>query len=314
MRSRIVVEGWVRHDLAVGTPQFLAPPEQVFTGAVGTYAPPAGLPELRWAVQAQHPGKHVVVTCGGQQALVAAIRACAQALGATRAAADAPYYPGLPGAALAAGVQFGAGAGALVVETWPGNPTGTDRPRRARAAVWDAAYASPVYGWRGDEPEHLVSAWSAAKLFGAPGLRVGWAVTARADLAEAIEAYVEAATQGAPVMGQLLAVRLLGDTLAREDRAREVLVGNGALFREYLGDLCDVLQGVDSGMFAWFKIRASCRERFARALRAAGVGLVPGAACGVPEAGWWRASLGRARAEHRAALEALRAAFEEVGG
>jgi aspartate/methionine/tyrosine aminotransferase len=289
----------------------------------------AGEPGLRQAIQpflsCYLPGKaktwpanHVVVTCGAKQGLLA----CLWALQEERRRQDRrpqsylahprPYWLSYPTLARFSGLEFVSiypvdaevRDKTICVITAPNNPDGATRWHDDESVdIWDAAYASPVYGvptdWR--PPVARLSVWSAAKMLGLAGLRIGWVATEDADLAALVAEYVEKTTSGVSTLAQAQLEAMLRflqqnpkDYQEAIAGARQDLLTNGRNFLQYLGHRCRVVAGLPvngHGMFAWFQ--ADNDQAFLRVVAAAGVRLIPGKFCGAQEPGWYRLSLGQ---------------------
>jgi aspartate/methionine/tyrosine aminotransferase len=277
--------------------------------------------ELIEEIQLLHPGKHVVVTNGGKQAIAASLYAFRSLYNHSSANHAAPYWPSYPTLIKAAGLMIEEREGrpeapVLRLATLINNPNGfvaTD------SDLLDCAYGHPVYGWEGEWPEHKVSIWSAAKLFGTAGLRLGWLVTDDADFAAKAAFHEEITTSGVSVLSQRYGAKLLKyqrenkDVADRTyDAARQVLIKNGDTFNQLLGSYCSIIQGVPfdgRGMFAWFQVAAEHQEKFSKAISDLKIKLVTGNACGVKEAGWYRMSMGHRINFTQEALEKLNTAL-----
>src|SRR5713101_710718 len=212
--------GDVKYDLAAGEPVAVkfsfTDQAPSWTDLATRYPPYRGHKELLEQLKYIAPGKHVVVTNGCKQALCAAVYALKKNLFNRNQWLyhhQEYYWPSYQTIAGLSGLQFKANFDAIMhpaqdsidVITWPNNPDGLrQRPDSEHSYdIWDAAYASPIYGYPGKRPRHKISTWSAAKLFGVPGLRIGWASTDREDLAESMAQYVEKTTSGVNFASQL---------------------------------------------------------------------------------------------------------------
>lgn len=284
----------------------------------------------------RHPLSLIVVTNGAKQAIAAALYAFKQMFEdkhddtyAPQLCHEKPYWLSYPTLAEHAGMHFGDKLifqeGFVNVVTTPNNPDGGQSfDGGERYDIWDAAYANELYGWNGVVPKARCTVWSAAKLFGLSGARIGWLTTQDPDIARLAAEYVEISTSGVSTLSQ----ELLCEALLEEKtvswrlgvgKVREALRLNGEAFLELLSAHCERYHGVPetlTGMFAWFRVRNPAW--FARALKKSGVKLVPGEAFGYhnsnikntdPE--WYRMSMGQTPEYTRRALEALRAAFNE---
>ncbi len=212
---------------------------------------------------------------------------------------SAPYWPSYPTLAKLSDCKFtteeqaGWNVSRIKVVTTPNNPNGTESQEWCH--IWDAAYAHSVYGHT-MAPVHRSSVWSASKLFGTSGLRVGWVATNEDEIAHHAAAYVEKTTSGVCVNSQLHVASILGyvneiDTSSDYRNARKVLLENGKMFMHYLSKYiedCDGLPLTGKGGFAWFKV--SSHKKFQDTLKQAKVRMIPGQACG-GEFGWFRASM-----------------------
>lgn len=324
---RTVEDG--RTNLAVGEPFFLHRPLKALivepkpSAKMRAYPPYGGMPELLEVLQDAHPNQHVVVTTGAKQALLAAFYALKRKrLGLTGVYHQAPHWPTYPTLAALSGLHFLADGqwpeeNYIKVVSSPNNPDGrtinSASMIREKCNVWDAAYAHSVYGWDGVAPDHEISVWSAAKLLGLSGHRVGWLLTQDPVLAEHAADYVEKTTSGVNVYSQLKIAATLRwmrgnpvDTARAYSRAHAILGNNGAAFENNFGDACTEYDGFPKngcGMFAWFRPRSAVG--FDRACGAAGVVTVHGEACGGPH-DWYRMSLGVETDVLSRALEGLR--------
>lgn len=329
--------GWT--NLAIGEPYFLRPHLQhCFNRSLPdvkrlTYPPHGGCPELleqlrRW----RHPGQYVVVANGAKQALLAAFYAFRTARGCDTVHHDAPYWPSFPTLAHLSEMYFmphrpllGRYRGSIYVKALPNNPDGkvlAPHTNFDHINIVDAAYAHPVYGWT-EAKVFPTSVWSAGKLLGLSGIRVGWLATKDADLASLAADYVEKTTSGVNVEAQLCLAHTLSwmDTFPESVRAgysaaRKDLLTNGAQFMRHIAPYCKVVDGLPlhgRGMFAWFRTKDP--TSFRAALAKACVLVVPGRACGERQDGWFRMSMGHRPEVTAQALaqlgEELRKAQEE---
>jgi aspartate/methionine/tyrosine aminotransferase len=315
-------------NLAIGEPFFLHEHlhflEATATGGPYLYPQSRGEPELLKELERRHHGMHVVVTVGAKQGISAALAAYAEVYGTEAAIHTAPYWPSYPILAKREFPIYGLGSMAsymggpnkvVRVTTSPNNPDGTESTEDCD--IWDAAYASSVYGFTTPPAHWTVAVYSAAKLLGLSGLRIGWVVTADARLAKAIAVYVERFTSGVCVTSQRhLAYALkhlrVNDDHAFFDAARKTLLKNGETFMKLLGDRLSRVDGVPTsgkGMFAWFHVPGDSLQSFKDALTTSKVLLMPGEAFGMVEPGWYRMSMGHHDGYTYRALKALAEAW-----
>lgn len=307
-------------NLAVGEPVFL----QQKTGFTGwrpvpvtdaRYPAYGGDPQLIDMIRASNRRmkKHIVITNGAKQAISAALYAFKKVENKYILSTKAPYWPSYPTLAELAGYKFtitpSTGGGVVKVITSPNNPDG--HQTMEDCDLWDAAYAHAVYGLA-VVPNARVSVWSAAKMFGLSGLRIGALTTDDDKLAEAAREYVEKATSGVCYDAQRRLYHLL-EMLKNVSRdwimkdymnARLELIRNGEIFNKHLATYMVEMRGVPvtgSGMFAW--VRPGDTQKFEAALQKARVRAIPGRACGVD--GWFRFSMGQLNGYTERACEAL---------
>ncbi len=316
-------EGWV--NLSIGEPIFLQkhlseekrfPKPGVSYGSHfggECYPPYMGQPDLLKTLHLKHPGKHVVVTNGAKQALLAAIYATTYIKRVGGISHSAPHWPSYPTLAMLSGSGFFVDPDNRDFITYyvssPNNPDGKEWQGEP-CDVWDAAYAHSVYGWSGTIPDHRISVWSAAKMFGLSGERVGWAVTADEELANKMADYVEKTTSGVNIHAQQRVAYIVGSYAGFLDKeyneARVDLLRNAYEFNYWIRPHCDVVEGTPTssiGMFAWFKAKDA--KTFRLALERAMILVVDGKACGATEDGWFRMSMGQSPEVNREALTRL---------
>lgn len=276
-----------------------------------------------------YAGRHVVVANGAKQALLAAFYAY-WALGRVNAVYhEPPYWPSYPTLAKLSGLDFKSTD--LVPDfktdlhciTSPNNPDGRQITEEQACDIWDAAYASPIYNWNGVAPDATTIVTSMSKLFGLPGMRVGWLATKSAGVAHYAAQYVEITTSGVCTMAQESAAGVLRWVRDNPDHMRQraevasrLIQANGATFNAMLSPYCSFTSGVPSdgnGMFAWFKLLDDFAEVFPTALKRAGVTLVSGKACGVDVPGFWRMNMALDNQVTAAALARIVEALQAGG-
>lgn len=308
-------------NLAVGEPFFLQQvygklyPRMVY-GKM-TYPVLNGEPDLLNLLKARFSGQHVVVTNGAKQAILACAYALRVKYNKTFMAHEAPYWPTYPTMADMSKLGFAPGqfegVKALRVITAPNNPDGSlSTMPLMEYDIWDAAYASPIYGWDNIVPWHKMSVWSAAKLFGPSGYRIGWLATGDAHLAQLASEYVEKTTSGVSLPSQRLLYGLLFNlnTLSHAERqgyeaeARALLMETSRAFMRLSPFFTEVrgFPATGTGMFAW--VRARDPEDFSKLMAKASVKVVNGQFCG-GDPDWFRISLGVLPETMQAAIQAI---------
>lgn len=304
--ARGTVEGGING--AVGEPIFLQ--ETVLDSLVLEtrtakdlkYPTVGGEPELIEELRRSYDYKHIVVANGGKQAIEAAFYAFRKE-GKMTVNHEPPYWPSYPTLANSRGLGFNVlYVPRATVTTSPNNPDGSEADSSIQYDLWDAAYASPVYNWSGNKPVHRAAVFSAAKLFGLSGIRVGWLGTNNDFIAEQASKYVEISTSGVSILSQmhlldvlqaLRSTRHMSLVSENYNEANFALYRNGDLFQQWIGPLTTAYHGVPwngRGMFAFFRV--SDPPRFERAIKIAKVSLVTGEACGMTDPGWYRMSMG----------------------
>ncbi len=307
-------------NLAVGEPFFLQQvygklyPRMVY-GKM-TYPVLTGEPDLLNLLKARFSGQHVVVTNGAKQAILAASYAIRIKHHKMFMTHKAPYWPTYPTMADMSKMSdfisgYSIGDEGLRVITAPNNPDGSLADDR-EYDIWDAAYASPIYGWDNIVPWHKMSVWSAAKLFGPSGYRIGWVATGDPHLAQLASEYVEKTTSGVGLPSQRLLYGLLFNlnTLSHQERqgyeaeARAMLMETSKHFMRLSPFFLEVkgFPATGTGMFAW--VRARDPEDFSKLLAKAGVKVVGGQFCG-GDPDWFRVSLGVLPETMQAAIQAI---------
>lgn len=303
-------------NLAIGEPIFLqrhmahvvpSPPSDPW---MPLYPPYRGIPELIKALEKENPGHYVVIANGAKQALAAAFYALR---GPGIVSHSTPHWPSYPTLVKLHGSVFCGEVASthtgIYCVTSPNNPDGSmvQSGDSLPYDVWDAVYAHWVYEWNHVKPIHKVSVWSAAKLFGLSGERVGWALTKDESLAMKMADYVEKTTSGVNVRAQIRVAQIVanenhGAIIEAYCSAADDLRSNRLLFEEHI-EPHTTYSSYSVGMFAWFKTKDP--EVFRDALKCAKVMLVDGKACGATEDGWFRMSLGQSPEVQKSALERL---------
>lgn len=263
-------------------------------------------PELMQQLRGQFPTGHLVVANGAKQAISAALFAY-RSVGRKSVQTPAPYWPSYPTLCNMAGASLNAEFVYNVsINTYPNNPDGG--MDRFPCDIWDAAYYHPVYfGSRRQvhQPVHTVSIWSAAKLYGCSGARVGWLHTEDEQLASLARRYVEQTTSGVSVGSQRFVARTMrrlamGHDKAVFEEAKELLQENRRTFEKILEYTSSARY--NAGMFAWFEPKD--HAKFSKALASSGVKMVTGDACGGKPT-FYRMSLGHRVSYLQQAIDAL---------
>lgn len=323
------------YNLAIGDPSPLfasfwqaAGAVHAFKGSDLGYPKIDGSPALVEQLQAHYPKKHFVVANGAKQAILAAFyayKACGKLGVAHATEARWPSYPTLTKMSHLTWDTIPAlGRDGYEVSdddirliTYPNNPGREPSAKllRQKWDIWDAAYASATYAFDPKrKPKAKIEIYSAAKLFGIPGLRVGWIATDDEQLATFAKEYVELTTSGVSNFSQAMAAGCLRYTAENPDKWNACMAGvdeliceNAAIVTEledFIPELKSIVETGRSGMFSLINFNHPNFDP-----SAAGVKLVPGSVCGLEE-GWYRVSLGQTNEYTRKAVEALKLALK----
>ena len=269
-----------------------------------------GETELVETLKKAYLGDYVVVTNGAKQAIEAAFYAFKTLEGREGVYHAPPHWPSYPTLSKNQGLKFSSTPqpNYIKVITSPNNPDGHENGDSAD--IHDAVYDTEVYGTSSLCNLAKIKIFSAAKMYGLSGLRVGWAVTADKQFADAMAYYVEITTSGVAVSSQKILAEAMDKVSSAYNYvfppARADILMNGSMFNRYIAPHCDFIDGVPQtgrGMFAWFKVKEL--EKFKKALQDSRVFIVTGEACGASEDGWFRMSMGQNRDVTEQALKAL---------
>lgn len=257
--------------------------------------------------------EHIVVTNGAKQAILAALYALKSGNMDPWAYFRPPYWPSYPTLLKLVGVSQASERekGDLNIVTSPNNPDGGESIEDCD--LWDAAYFHPVYR-ASAVPNCRISVWSIAKMYGLSGVRVGYATTSDAYLADKMREYIEITTSGVSNDSQKRVQKVLelqlespNNMMAQYLKASQILAKNVEVFNFHLFNKLAEARGVAQwggrGMFAWVKFPDA--QKAATALAAANVKAIPGTACGETEPGWYRFSMGHRNSYTEQACEAL---------
>lgn len=319
--SRGTIEGG--YNLAIGEPIFLQDKllhisDHLHINKPLQYPKVGGETDLLKELHERYTYDYIVVTNGAKQAIEAAFSAFKKLEDRNAVLTPMPYWPSYPTLAKNQGLAFNEFVSPVMkyisVNTSPNNPDGSEHDNNV-ADIWDAAYASDTYGFSGTPPRHRVAIFSAAKLLGLSGIRVGWLCTNEKAIADAAAHHVEITTSGVSVLSQEHLYKCLwqwspdyGNEKLAE--AKESLNQNSMLFQQLMQGMVRMVDGVPKngkGMFAWFQ--AQDPEKFAIALKEAKVMLVTGEACGESKPDFYRMSMGNKPEVTREALTKLREAY-----
>lgn len=295
--------GW--YNLSVGEPFFLQQKscfiaKPLISTASMEYPPLGGSHQLIDLIKRTNTlaREYVVITNGAKQALLAALYAYKVVYGKSKfQPLYRPYWLSYPTLLELSGYTEETNPRfmdeAIKIHTSPNNPDGEEFWDSCH--IWDAAYYHKVYGATFAPHNWIISIWSMAKAYGISGARIGYATTSHLALARAMAEYVEKTTSGVSMDSQQRAIGVLDVMCAnpcvdRFSDARTELLGNGAIFLQYLSKYIEKVRGLPytgKGMFAWADMPSISNE----ILQKSNVRAIPGSACGIPGT-WWRFSMG----------------------
>jgi aspartate/methionine/tyrosine aminotransferase len=306
------------YDLATPNPEFL---RLAYSGYYPRTinASPKWSSALQNLLESWYPGKQVVLACGTAHAIQAALLGINYSSGFSdkeevfhRAPMDPRIHTSVKRTWYELEKDYSE-KHSIYINTSPNSPDGTEVADDCD--IWDASYATPVYGWSGEIPPHTISIWSAGKMFGCPEMRLSWLVTRNKEIADNARRHVATTTGGVSVASQHFVAQTIINTKGIRDLiekdARATLLENAEVFKE-LKDHVVWYEGVpktQKGMFAWFQ--AIKPVHFAAALNQSGVQLTDGADCKFYTPGVYRMSLGNDAETNRVAIRALRRALDQ---
>jgi len=303
-------------NLSIGEPHFIPR----ITKQDMRYPPPEGKEELVSLIKKRTDKKHVVITNGGKQALLASMYALKKVSGMNCVIHEPPYWPSFPTLAKMSGLSFNSdlNENPIKIITLPGNPQGLFPIKKDLYHIWDSVYAQPLYGFKGMIPNHIIQVESMSKAFGLSGARLGWLLTDDEKLAEAAKNYMEFTTSGVCVLSQNLAIDFFENAKNMDRRlhkARIILLKNGELFKKEIAEFVQVYYGVPkdgTGMFAWFLVKPEFQQIFSESIKNVDLLLVSGESCGMMEKGWYRMSMGHNFDYTKLVLTKLRKEIDSV--
>lgn len=234
-----------------------------------TYQPAAGKPDLVSILEKRYSSK-VVVCNGAKHALAAALYAFKKA-DLNTIWYDTPYYPANPSLVGSAGMTKASIEEAqCFLVTSPNNPDGKNLSnvdlldfRFRGRVIHDAAYYTPIYIPESQMPIPIgdIQIYSASKMYGISGLRIGYAVVHNEKFYQDVVNYVELTTAGVSTASQDIVrnieymfqsqphLRDEFNTLAKENiqRSRELL-------KKLDPEVLEVIPSQSNSMFAWCKV------------------------------------------------------------
>ena len=258
---------------------------------------------------------YVFVANGAKQALAALFWAYKEKYGAKEVNHSTPYWLCYPTLAASVGMEYRVydphdWEGVRVVTT-PNNPDGSED--LGEYDIADRAYGHWVWGATNFDPNAECFVYSAAKLYGCSGLRIGWGVCKDQGIADKAAQFVEIQTSGVCTMAQHHVAGIMREIRRRPalakrwyKTARSGLETNAEVFNLQLRRYMTEVRGVPEtgkGMFAFFKPENP--DRFGRALSHTTIRLVSGEAFGPSYKGWYRMSMGHRPEFTAGALETL---------
>jgi aspartate/methionine/tyrosine aminotransferase len=242
------------------------------------YPHPSGYqPLVKW-LEDQYKAP-VIITNGAKQALGAVFHALAK-LGKTTLGMRSPFWPLIPPLARHCGLTIGDKYDAYLA-ILPNNPDGymVDYEYAKYLSsyhryfnipfIHDAVYYTDAYmpkgSWLG--PLGDVQIYSASKMFGLSGLRIGWAVVHNKEYYKLIQEYVEMTTVGVSIASQDYLLKLFQEIRNDQakyrlflDKAKEKLYLAKALMKTLKPEVLVVPDNIMDvpGIFAWCGVGPKC--------------------------------------------------------
>lgn len=243
------------------------------------YQPAAGKPDLISLLEDKYNAK-VVVCNGAKQALAATLHSFALA-GQTTIFYEKPYYPANSSLVKSAGLTWANvnEAGSYLI-TSPNNPDGATvsnmglaQWRHLGPTIHDAAYYTPIYL---PETQEVVAAghvqiFSASKMYGLSGLRIGYAVCHDEQYYKDIVNYMETTTAGVSTASQDIVRNI--ESLFKDhpeyykgfvSEARASIMASRAELSRLDPEVLTVLDADSNSMFAWCKVGSKLDNKGAK--------------------------------------------------
>ena len=299
-------------DFCQGEPIFLQEILQDLLGIIEPiidfkYPNPEGDLELLEQLHKVYPQySYIIVTNGATQALCGALEYFSHS--SKYLTFFKPYWSRIPTIVNRAGLIYDENINANRLIVHPNNPNGSLADEGATAQIWDGAYYNPFYPVYVDcKPVKAECAiFSASKLFGVSGYRIGWICTNDVKIAEYVTDYVDNTSVGVSILSQKEVAGIIrhirsGHYNKYFEKAKKILEANHVFLEKQLGCYLDTLNSY--GLFGWFKVKDF--EKFNDALFNAKISLMPGKAFGAVEEGYYRINLGARQDDLNAGLTRL---------
>lgn len=279
-----------------------------------TYQPAAGKQDLVSILEDKY-GSKVVVANGAKQALGAALYAF-KSEGYSNIWYDVPFYPANPSLIESVGLTRSElrEASSLLI-TSPNNPDGLNYSNyeieafaRSLPTIHDAAYYSPIYLPEGQEIKHLgnIQIFSASKMYGLSGLRIGYAVCHDERFYKHMVNYIESTTAGVSTVSQDIVRNI--EILFKQNptwyeqftaSARSGIKDSRNELLNLDPEVLEVIEPQSNSMFAWCKVGSKLDNQSAK------VHMLPGEIFGKP--GFMRLNIALPKEKIREAVSRLNA-------
>lgn len=170
--------------------------------------------------------------------------------------------------------------------------------------IWDAVYNNPVYKYIITPPiYHNLAIGSFGKLFGLPGLRVGWVATNDKKIADYVRKHVEITTCGVSSASQLIIEKILEKPSWLPMFFKEAKAAIDANKTEFL-KVKHLFEGQipgDDGMFFFPEVNSKALK----VLSKTGIEFTPGEACGDVSGSHIRLNMAQTNEISRQAVKAI---------
>jgi len=229
--------------------------------------------------------KHIILVNGAMQGLDASLSFCKNKLQMTKCLTNEKHFPHYPGVIKKNGLFHAkftsSGIRTVHLIDSPSNPDGKIYTGDSFAdfIIWDAVYNNPIYKAIATPPiKHDIAIGSFGKLFGLPGLRIGWVATNSEEAAKYIRNHIEITTCGVSSPAQIMIEEILEHPYwvsSFLNKAASYINSNKTEFLKvkhiFDGQTPDI-----NGMFFFPEIDPKALEILSKA----GVEFTPGEACG----------------------------------
>lgn len=233
------------------------------------YQPAQGMPKLVEFLENKYQAK-VIVTNGAKHGL-GAVMDSLKKNNYESIYFDTPYYPATPFLIAKSGLreEQSLRLAKAALFTSPNNPDGKNYSNNhmnsfkdSTYVVHDAAYYTPIYLPYTQKPEKIghIQVFSASKMYGLSGIRIGYVVCYDESLVKNIIDYVEETTAGVSTASQEIILEIEKFFLTNpekkikfEKEAKEAISENRKILKKIKPEVLEIADCQSNSMFGWFK-------------------------------------------------------------